>query len=51
MYKQGRSAGTREIVIRPNYIVVTTEDAATVSFDVRLEMGNRALCCSAFKKK
>jgi addiction module RelE/StbE family toxin len=31
MYKQGRVAGTREMVVRPNYIVVYAEDAATVS--------------------
>jgi len=31
MYKQGRIAGTREMVVRTNYIVVYAEDAAKVS--------------------
>jgi addiction module RelE/StbE family toxin len=31
MYQQGRVAGTREMVVRQNYIVVYVEDAATVS--------------------
>jgi len=31
MYKQGRVSGTREMVVRSNYIVVYVEDAATVS--------------------
>jgi len=31
MHKPGRVAGTREIVVRPNFIVVYAEDAETVS--------------------
>lgn len=31
LYKQGRVAGTREMVVRPNYIVVYREDARAVS--------------------
>jgi addiction module RelE/StbE family toxin len=31
MYKPGRVAGTREMVVRPNYIVVYAEDAEAVS--------------------
>ena len=31
MYKPGRVAGTREMVVRPNFIVVYAEDAAGVS--------------------
>ena len=31
MYKPGRVTGTREMVVRPNFIVVYTEDAETVS--------------------
>lgn len=31
MYKTGRVAGTREMVIRSNYVVVCAEDAAAVS--------------------
>ena len=31
MYKQGRVAGTREMLVRTNYIVVYVEDSATVS--------------------
>ena len=31
MYKSGRVSGTREMVVRANYIVVYAEDAATVS--------------------
>ena len=31
MYKPGRVAGTREMVVRPNFIVVYAEDAKTVS--------------------
>ena len=31
MCKAGRVAGTREMVVRPNYIVVYAEDAVTVS--------------------
>jgi len=30
MYKQGRIVGTREMVVRSNYIVVYAEDAATI---------------------
>jgi len=30
MYKPGRVAGTREMVVRPNFIVVYAEDAETV---------------------
>jgi len=31
MYKSGRVSGTREMVVRSNYIVVYAEDSATVS--------------------
>ena len=31
MYKSGRVAGTREMVVRQNFIVVYAEDAETVS--------------------
>jgi addiction module RelE/StbE family toxin len=31
MYKKGRVAGTREMVVRANYIVIYEEDAETVS--------------------
>ena len=31
MYKQGRIAGIREMVVRSNYIVVYAEDAETVT--------------------
>ena len=31
IYKRGRVAGTREMVVRQNYIVVYAEDAETVS--------------------
>ena len=31
MYKTGRVIGTREMVVRPNFIVVYTEDADAVS--------------------
>lgn len=30
IYRPGRLAGTREMVVRPNYIVVYTENATTV---------------------
>lgn len=31
LYRVGRVAGTREMVVRANYVVVYTEDASTVS--------------------
>ena len=31
MYRAGRVDGTREMVVRPNYIVVYAEDPATVT--------------------
>ena len=31
MYKAGRALGTREMVVRANYVVVYVEDAASVS--------------------
>jgi len=31
MYKSGRVAGTREMIVRPNFIVVYAEDIETVS--------------------
>ena len=31
MYKSGRVSGTREMVVRSNYIVVYTEDSAAVT--------------------
>lgn len=30
LYRPGRVAGTREMVVRPNYIVIYTEDARAV---------------------
>jgi len=31
LYKTGRVKGTRELVVRPNYIVVYAEDARTIT--------------------
>jgi toxin ParE1/3/4 len=31
LYRPGRVAGTREMVVRPNYVVIYTEDARAVS--------------------
>lgn len=31
LYKAGRVAGTREMVVRPNYVVIYAEDARAVS--------------------
>jgi toxin ParE1/3/4 len=31
LYRAGRVAGTREMVVRPNYIVIYKEDARTIS--------------------
>jgi toxin ParE1/3/4 len=31
LYRPGRVAGTREMIVRPNYVVIYTEDARAVS--------------------